>query len=450
MYQLNAVPDNSDIVMETIEEYLQDHYGLLAEPDFEETLKEDLFQLFCPSVERVGAASKKKRAPTEAEQELHEEEDAQTQEIVTQIEEGIQHFFTFVMPRRSFANSFIFQTPNREKIQSQLQHLQNKPQPAQRTDAWYQFRHNLITASELSKVFDTPAQQNSLIYSKCKPWEPMGRCNNPASPLHWGQKYEPLSVMLYEHVYQTKVGEFGCIAHETLPFLGASPDGINIDPASPRFGRLLEIKNVLSREIDGVPLKEYWIQMQAQMEVCDLDECDFLETKFVEYDGYQSYVADKLGGGGGEGCRKQEAAAEEEPEEEEASPPCPYHFKGCIMMFMLPNTNTPVYEYKPLLLNDDDEETVWEEDMLRSYEDKGYQWITNVYWKLQVFSCVLVLRNRFWFQASVPQIREIWETIERERVSGYDYRAPKSRSSKKIDVTLLPPVDVGSSSSCEV
>ena len=52
---------------------------------------------------------------------------------------------------------------------------------------------------------------------------------------------------------------------------------------------MLEIKNIVNREIDGIPKKEYWIQMQLQMEVCDLDECDFLETKFTEYDSSEAY-----------------------------------------------------------------------------------------------------------------------------------------------------------------
>jgi putative phage-type endonuclease len=433
----DTTPDHSDIVMETIEEYLQEHYAILAEPNAEEILTQDLVQLFCPTPDTLPPTKKKRTKkgdePQMAEGEEPEEDpdDLQNEEIEQQIEEAIQHFFSFFMPRRSFQSSFTFRTPNIEQIQTRLQYLRDKPQPAQRTQEWYQFRHNLITASELSKVFDSPAQQNNLIFSKCKPWEPMGRCNNPSSPLHWGQKYEPLSVMLYEHIYSTKVGEFGCLPHESLPFLGASPDGINIDPASPRFGRLLEIKNVLSREIDGIPLKEYWIQMQAQMEVCNLDECDFLETKFVEYSGYREYIEDKL------------VVAEEDddgsPEKEDEKPtPCPYKFKGCIMMFIVPNTQTPVYEFKPLMLNDDDEETVWEEETIRRYELQGYQWITNIYWKLQVFSCVLVLRNRFWFQASVPQIQQMWETIERERLAGFDHRAPKSRS-KKIDVKLIDP-----------
>jgi hypothetical protein len=136
---------------------------------------------------------------------------------------------------------------------------------------------------------------------------------------------------------------------------------------------------------------------------------------------------------------EEEAEAEADGEDEQSvdkTPHCPYKYKGCIMMFMLPNTNTPIYEFKPLMLNDDDEETIWEEETIKRYETNGYKWITNIYWKLQVFSCVLVLRNRFWFNSCIPQMKEIWDTIEIEKEGGYEHRAPKSRS-KKIDVTLL-------------
>jgi hypothetical protein len=45
---------------------------------------------------------------------------------------------------------------------------------------------------------------------------------------------------------------------------------------------MLEIKNISNRIIDGIPKEEYWVQMQIQMETCDLDECDFVETRFKE------------------------------------------------------------------------------------------------------------------------------------------------------------------------
>ena len=419
--------DFTDIIMETIDEYMNEHFNILSEPYFEDILTQDILNLFFPIIEH------EKKGKYNSKKIEYNELDDQTQEELEQdIQESIQHYFSYIIPRRSFQSSFTFKNPDIEKIEKQLEYLRNKPQPAQRTEEWYQFRHNLITASELHKVFDSQAVKNSLIYSKCKPWVSIGKCNNTDSPLHWGQKYEPLSVILYENIYETKIEEFGCIKHDIIQFIGASPDGINVDKTSQRYGRLLEIKNVLSREIDGIPLKEYWIQMQAQMEVCNLDECDFLETKFVEYSCYREYMEDKFV----QGSYSEYESDNDSDNEKEQNTYCPYKYKGCIMMFVLPNTNTPEYEFKPLMLNDDDEETIWEEETIKKKETDGYKWIKNIYWKLQVFSCVLVLRNKFWFNSCIPQMKDLWDTIEVERLNGYEHRAPKSRI-KKIEVTLL-------------
>ena len=115
---------------------------------------------------------------------------------------------------------------------------------------------------------------------------------NILSPLHWGQKYEPLSVMLYEYDYDTTIEDFGCIQHSKYSFIGASPDGINNDPKSDKYGRMLEIKNIVNREITGIPSKMYWIQMQIQMETCNLNYCDFLETQFKEYENEEQFYGD--------------------------------------------------------------------------------------------------------------------------------------------------------------
>ena len=46
---------------------------------------------------------------------------------------------------------------------------------------------------------------------------------------------------------------------------------------------MLEIKNIVNREITGIPKNEYWIQTQIQMETCDLSFCDFVETRIKEF-----------------------------------------------------------------------------------------------------------------------------------------------------------------------
>ena len=104
-----------------------------------------------------------------------------------------------------------------------------------------------------------------------------------------------MSILIYEKIHNTKVGEFGCIKHDNLSFLKASPDGINIDPKNKLYGRMLEIKNPTTRKISGVPKKEYWVQMQIQMEVWDLNECDFLETSFKEYENEEEFLKDTNG-----------------------------------------------------------------------------------------------------------------------------------------------------------
>jgi hypothetical protein len=109
--------------------------------------------------------------------------------------------------------------------------------------------------------------------------------------MSWGQKYEYVTTCLYEEKNQTTISSFGCIEHPTYTFLAASPDGIVTGPNN--YGRMIEVKNVVSREITGIPKKDYYIQMQLQMEVCDLAECDFVETKFVEYDTEHEYFADE-------------------------------------------------------------------------------------------------------------------------------------------------------------
>jgi hypothetical protein len=107
----------------------------------------------------------------------------------------------------------------------------------------------------------------------------------------WGNKYESVAVLIYEYRNNVKVLEFGCLKHPFINFLGASPDGITED------GIMLEIKCPSTREITGIPPPYYWCQVQGQLEVCELDRCDFLECKIKEYDGEEEYLNDNYDGG---------------------------------------------------------------------------------------------------------------------------------------------------------
>ena len=312
-------------------------------------------------------------------------------------------YHKIISPPRS-SQTYIRNKPNINKMSLKLDILRNKPQPEQRSIEWYKFRYNLITASNAWKGLDTESNRNQLIVEKCKPLDYSKNIStiNLDTPFHHGQKFEPLSVMVYEDRYNTKVEDFGCIKHDKYEFLGASPDGINVDKKSKRYGRMLEIKNIFNRDIISEPKKEYWIQMQLQMEVCDLNDCDFLETRFIEYENFKEFEND--------GTWNKTSQNK---------------LKGVYLLFI--DNGSTIYEYCPLNFNQSEFEE-WEKNKIAEYgQDK---WFKNGYWYLDEFSCKLVLRNKQWFNYAIPLLSDTWKIIEQERISGYSHRLPKQRQKK--------------------
>jgi hypothetical protein len=87
----------------------------------------------------------------------------------------------------------------------------------------------------------------------------------------------------------------------------------------------------------------------------------------------------------------------------------------------------PHYEYMPLntSLTKDAIDTWIAETRLRLR--RNWSLYQTIYWYLDDYSCITVPRNREWFAAALPKIQEIWATIERERVDGFEHRAAKKR-----------------------
>ena len=347
------------------------------------------------------------------EAELCEEDDY---DEILELVEGVMETYSMFcgIPQRSIPytiNTIDDNDPSEiMSLSQQIEHLKSLPQPEQRTPEWYEFRSGLITASNLWKVFGSQSQINSLIYEKCKSIE-LGpnevRIANVNSPMHWGVKYEPVTVMLYESIYQTRVGEFGCIQHPSISCIGASPDGINIDPSSNRFGRMLEIKNIVNREITGIPKEDYWIQTQIQMETCKLEKCDFVETRIIEYPNEQSFYEDTE----------------------------PTH-KGILLHFIKRDMDTnadPIYKYMPLDIELKPKNIQeWITLAKRDASTEGLVLFTTIYWYVDQFSCVLIERNHDWFVQAAPKIQQVWDTILQERTTGYEHRAAKKRIPKVI------------------
>ena len=329
------------------------------------------------------------------------------------ITESIDYYFSYNKPR-SYPNTFTTNKPDIKSIKKKIKGYEAMEQPEQRTPAWFNFRWTCLTASSIWKALDSDSNKNQLILSKCKPINPKKyESVNTSSAIHNGHRFEPLSTMWYEDRYKTTIGEFGCIRHPTISFLGASPDGINIDPTNDRYGRALEIKNPVNRELTGIPKKDYWIQMQMQMEVWDLEECDFLETCFKCYDNEEEFDKDGVFNETKDG-----------------------KLKGVIIQFFA--DGAPVYKYPPINCGKKEFDE-WYDKIFD--ENTNLTWTQNIYWWLDSWSCVLVPRNKVWFKAVLPDFKKLWDTILKERESGYEHRKPRKRKKKQVPIIDMTEVN---------
>lgn len=382
-----------------LDEVMKENIKLFNEPDY----KEKMFQLLFNESDELFN--------------LNDDMDNIDDETLEDLcDKSIDYYFTFIPERSRKGNSIIEKQTEeiKQNFDEKIQKLNeiNKTLPNQREEQWYKDRYNKLSASSAWKCLDKQNYKNAIIYEKCQPLNVEKYQNvNINSPFHWGQKYEPVSQMYYEYTYDAEIKEYGCIPHSKYSFLGASPDGINIKRSSERYGRLLEIKNIVNRVINGIPKKEYWIQTQMQMECCNLDECDFLECQFKEYENEEDFKND-----GSFQFTKDG------------------NYKGIILQFF--QDNKPLYEYAPFNCNEK-EYNEWYHQIMEKYKD--ITWVQTIYWRLEKVSCVLIERNKFWFENVIDEFKSIWNTILHERENGHEHRKPQKRTKQtnvvKIDET---------------
>lgn len=116
--------------------------------------------------------------------------------------------------------------------------------------------------------------------------------------------------------------------------------------------------------------------------------------------------------------------------------------KGLIIYFHT-KEGKPFYLYKPLDFIHPDDIQTWHEKNVEHYTSNPtflYTYMKTIYWKLEQLSCVLVCRNRQWFQDNITELETVWQTVEKERVSGYEHRAPNKRQKREniIDMFATP------------
>jgi putative phage-type endonuclease len=166
------------------------------------------------------------------------------------------------------------------EYRSVLDHLLESPGIAQRTPEWYAAREGLLTASDIAQALGQAkfGTRKAFYQKKCLPREEQPPFDPSIPPLKWGIMFEPVACRVYRALNAgVKVNEFGLLRHREIDHLGASPDGIT------EHGVMLEIKCPWRRKIDGGIPVQYYYQIQGQLEVCGLHECDYFECAFEEW-----------------------------------------------------------------------------------------------------------------------------------------------------------------------
>jgi putative phage-type endonuclease len=291
------------------------------------------------------------------------------------------------------------------RYRRRLAELLRAPGVPQRTPEWYAARQAMVTASDIAQALGCAkfGTQRQFFQKKCGAPDEQPAFNAQIPPLKWGIMYEPVACAIYAARNRgVTVHEFGLLRHAAVPHLGASPDGVTED------GVMLEIKCPWRRKIvEGEIPMQYYYQMQGQLEVCGLDECDYAEFEFREpFDGVEGALLDELEGDAATRCDRGvfvEAFPADGADAAGAPPKC---------------------EYAPLGLAAP-ELRAWARDALASVGGNGRaHW-----WRLEKMHVQRVVRDPEFVADVLLRLEEVWRRVLR-------YRA--DRGAYEAEVLLLP------------
>jgi putative phage-type endonuclease len=310
---------------------------------------------------------------------------------------------------------------------NQYKKLESLPQPEQKSPEWFAMRNNFITASAGAQALEENKYDKrvNLLKQKIGIGEPFKENRH----VHHGKKFEKIAILIYEHINNVYVGEFGLVPHISEPqisYLGASPDGIctctTLDKKfSNMVGRMLEIKctttrviNIKGKEDGEICPHYYWVQVQLQLECCDLEDCDFWQCKLVDYEDKEEWL-DELENRA-KNTRQQEIKIEIDERFE----------SGCIIEFIPINKEIPLdekiefygqYIYPTTLEMSIKEKIEWGDYMEKNWEKhypelkKEYKFNKIRYWHLEKSHCYLIKRDREWFKDKQDKLKEFWDDV---------------------------------------
>ena len=202
--------------------------------------------------------------------------------------------------------------------------------------------------------------------------------------------------------------------------MGASPDGIcsayKLDGqrGSPLLGTMVEIKCPFRRKInmsgdidDHICPHYYWIQIQLQLECCDLEYCDFWQCEIKEYTSIEEWM--------------KPVELNHRMEQNQLSPIENEWTYGFVLQYKIDNyvkrndTDKEVfcskYIYAENHLGDYQTKILLANKMVKENTIPGYTFDKILYWRIVNSHCCEIKRDRKWFSDKFPIFKSVWERI---------------------------------------
>ena len=301
--------------------------------------------------------------------------------------------------------------------EGQVAHLASLPQFAQKSVEWLEQRKKCLTATAVATAIDEDPYKYpiELLMDKCG----KGPAFIENANVHHGRKYEEIGTMFYMYRNNVIVSEYGLLPDDKYDYLAISPDGIcektcyHSSENTKLVGRLLEIKFPKTRKINSVGKLDgdicphyYYVQVQSQLFVTRMAECDFLQCKIGEYDNYYDYIQDDVPGMPG---LSKFSGLE----------------KGCLIQLLprsMISTADPQmclynsqYIYPPKLHMTDEEMKEWiGKETMNYHENEFYQeYVIDkvIYWRLEQVACNLVKADTAWFKSKKKILKQFWDYV---------------------------------------
>lgn len=274
-----------------------------------------------------------------------------------------------------------------------LNGLLERKQVEQRTAEWYTQMSTVISASEIGNLFASARQRAKMVMTKTVPYQSrnqsLATTSERMSAFDWGIRFEPVVKQIYEYKYGTTIKELGRLYHQTDKRCAASPDGLVYHcPKNERTGRLIEIKCPVTRIITGSIPKDYYCQMQLQLHVTGLKQCDYVEAVFSS---------------------KYNAIEEREG-------PALYNGFIAVVRYKEIKDQELYYIYSPVNCES------WTPDT----DDEIVEMIP---WKLVQWGEQIVMRSEEWWESILPIIDTFWEDVEKAKRG--EFVVPESTRKRK-------------------